>query len=58
MEPPEVPMETDFTAVFQAFHQSNSTVADLVIALAVEEALGSVLMLDIFCFHFFFTFFK
>ena len=33
MEPPEVPTETDFTAVFQAFHQSNSTVADVKIIL-------------------------
>ena len=30
-------METDFTAVFRAFHQSNSTVADLVIALLTEK---------------------
>ena len=37
MEPPEVPTETDFTAVFQAFRQSNSTVADLVIALLTEK---------------------
>ena len=33
MEPPEVPTETDFTAVFQAFRQSNSTVADVKIIL-------------------------
>ena len=29
--------ETDFTAVLQAFHQSNCTVADLVIALLTEK---------------------